>query len=194
MPASLLPEGWVLLFRHRPGLAPELVRDVLGVALPAYTEARIESGELTDVVPAQRYADVVVLLVEAKPVYGIIAEVQLDRDKLYSWPVYAANLRARIRCPVDVLVVTPDPAVARWAARDIETGRGPGSRCRPLVVGPDGMPFIDDPERAARDPELAVLSAVAHGATAPVDDAVRVATVALGAAATLDIDYTRIWS
>jgi len=58
------------------------VRDVLGVALPACTEARIESGELTDVVPAQRYADVVVLLVEAKPVYGIIKDVL--RGKRYA--------------------------------------------------------------------------------------------------------------
>jgi hypothetical protein len=38
---SITHEALVLLFRNRPELAPELLRDVLGVALPAYAEARI---------------------------------------------------------------------------------------------------------------------------------------------------------
>lgn len=45
--ASMRHEGLLLLFRNRPELAPELLRDALGVGLPAYTEARIESAELT---------------------------------------------------------------------------------------------------------------------------------------------------
>jgi hypothetical protein len=59
----------------------------------------------------------VVLLYEDQPVLGIIVEVQLhcDDDKPYSWPVYAAGLRARIRCPVCLLVVTVHEAVAKWA-------------------------------------------------------------------------------
>jgi hypothetical protein len=59
-----------------------------------------------------------VLLRAREPVYGIVVEVQLGRDekKLYSWPLYQAALRARLRCPVCVLVVAPvvtDAEVAR---------------------------------------------------------------------------------
>jgi hypothetical protein len=186
-------EGFVRLFRNRPELAAELLRDVLGVALPAYTEARIESAELTDIEPAARYADLVVLLVEGKPVFGIVVEVQLDedKDKPFTWPVYVANLRARIRCPVDLLVVTPDPKVARWASRRIELGHR--SSLEPFVVGPDGVPAITDPTVAARDPELAVLSAMAHGQGA-VDEAIRVALAALHAASTYADDRALLYS
>ncbi len=34
---------------------------------------------------------------------------------------------------------------------------------RPRVLGPDAVPVVTDPERAAREPELAVLSAMTHG-------------------------------
>jgi hypothetical protein len=33
----------------------------------------------------------------------------------------------------------------------------------PLVVGPDGVPKLTDPARARREPQLAVLSVMAHG-------------------------------
>lgn len=41
-------EALIALFRNRPALAPELLRDVLRMKLPAYTEARVESADLTD--------------------------------------------------------------------------------------------------------------------------------------------------
>jgi hypothetical protein len=61
---SMKHEGLVALFRNRPTLAPELLQDALGVALPAYTEARVESAEFTQVVPTEYRADLVVLLLE----------------------------------------------------------------------------------------------------------------------------------
>lgn len=44
---SLTHEALIQLFRDRPELAPELMRDALGVTLPAYTEVRTDSAELT---------------------------------------------------------------------------------------------------------------------------------------------------
>jgi hypothetical protein len=113
--ASRAHEALLLLFRNRPALAPELLRDALHLSVPRFTEARIESAELTDVQPAEYRADLVVLLYEGRPVLGIVVEVQLrpDEDKRFSWPAYVANLRARIRCPVCLLVVTVDDGVAR---------------------------------------------------------------------------------
>ncbi len=194
MSTSFLHEGFVRLFHDRPALVAELLRDVLGVELPRYTEARIESADLTDIEPAKRYADLVVLLVDDKPVHGIVLEAQLDIDidKLWSWPVYVANLRARIRYSVDLLVVTASAQVARWAAREIVLGDG--GRLRPLVIGPDGVPVITDPEIARRDPALAVLSAMARGPSAEGAAAVDLATAALRGLEVLDRQHAVLYA
>ena len=136
------------------------------VELPAYSEARVESAELTDVNPAEYRADLVVLLVDGKPVLGIVVEVQLQEDprKRFTWPVYVAGLRARLKCPACVLVVTPTEAMARWCKSPIDLG--PGNAFVPLVIGPASVPVIDDAAAAERDPELAVLSCIAHGSEA----------------------------
>jgi hypothetical protein len=162
--ASMLHEGLLLLFRNRPTLAPELLRDALGLGLPAWSEARVEPAELTEVVPTEYRADLVILLLDGKPVFAIVVEVQLSRSsrKRRSWPVYLINLRARLKCPTALLVIAPDEAVARWCARPIELGH-PGFVLQPLVLGPRAIPVITDKRVARRDPELAVLSAMAHG-------------------------------
>lgn len=94
-------EGLLLLFRNRPTLAPELPRDALGLGLPAWSEARVESAELTEVVPTEYRADLVVLLLEGRPVFAIVVEVQLarDEDKRKTWPLYLTSLRSRVGCP-----------------------------------------------------------------------------------------------
>jgi hypothetical protein len=68
---SQLHDVLVKFFRNRPELAPTLLSDALGVEVPHYTEARIESADLTDLLPAEYRADVVVLLVDGEPVLGI---------------------------------------------------------------------------------------------------------------------------
>jgi hypothetical protein len=183
---SQLHEALLVLFRNRPELAPELLQMALGVELPTYTEARIESADLTDVQPAEYRADLVVLLLNGKPVLGIVVEAQLARDphKRFAWPVYVAGLRSRIQCPVCLLVVCTDDAVARWCREPIELGAG--SVLRPLVLGPAGVPFVTDPEVANRDPELAVLSAMAHGTDPDADKALQIAVVAMAASVGLD--------
>lgn len=141
----------------------ELLHEALGVELPDHTEVRIDSADLSEVTPTEYRADLVVLLYNGKPVLGIVVEAQLRRNrrKPFAWPAYVAGLRARIECPVCLLVVTPSEAVARWARRPIEMGGG--NEFTPLVLCPSGVPVVDDAERARVDPELAVLSAMAHG-------------------------------
>jgi len=77
----------------------------------------------------------VVLLVDGKPVLGIVVEAQLARDarRRFSWPVYVARLRARLKCPCCLLVVTASDKVAEWAREPIVLG--PGGKLVPLVVG-----------------------------------------------------------
>jgi hypothetical protein len=190
---SQVHEALLALFRNQPGLAPGLLRDALHVELPTYTETRIESAELTDVQPAEYRADLVVLLYDTRPVLGIIVEAQLaiDERKRFSWPVYVSGLRARMRCPVCLFVVTEDEAVARWASKDIMLGGE--SRLRPLVLRPSRVPEVFDEMRAKSDPELAVLSARAHGRDADVDKAARIASAAVAATRDLDDDRKQLY-
>ncbi|MCC7380848.1 MAG: hypothetical protein IT384_03410 [Deltaproteobacteria bacterium] len=184
MPVSTLHEALVHLFQDRPTLAPELLRDVLAVEVPEYSEARILDANLSQIVPTQYHADLVVLLLDERPVFGIVVEVQLapKAKKRLSWPLYQAALRAKLRCPACVLVVTPRAEVARWASRPFETGQ-PGVRFAPVVIGPGAVPWVDDLARAERAPELAILSALAHSQE---PRAVEVAFAAIGAARGLD--------
>ncbi len=119
----------VEFFRNRPSLAPELLREALHVDLPNFTEVQIYSADLTDVQPTEYRADLVLRLVDGTEVLGVVVEVQLspDRRKRFVWPVYVATLRARLECPVCLLVVTVEEAIARWAAQVIEMGGGRSS-------------------------------------------------------------------
>jgi hypothetical protein len=153
------------LFKNRPALGPELLAEALGVEVPRYTEATIKSIDITQIRPAEYRADVVVLLLDdGVPVYVLIIEVQfgVDRDKPWVWPEYTMGSRAKYRCPAGLLVVAPDPEVAAWCAQPIETGI-PGFVLVPPVLGREAVPIVTDPAEAARRPELAVLSAMAHG-------------------------------
>ena len=51
---------------------------------------------------------------------------------------------------------------ATWAAQQLPFAMETGW-LQPLVVGPDAIPRITDPEQARADPELGVMSALAHG-------------------------------
>jgi hypothetical protein len=163
----MVHEIFVDLFKNRPSLAAEMLSEVLGVPLPAYTEARLASTDLTEIQPAEYRADVVVVLLDLDiPVRIVIVEVQLavDARKRLSWPAYVTVARAIHGCPADLLVVATDPTVARWCAEPIEIGV-PGFVLRPPVLREADVPVVTDPAEAARRPELGVLSAMAHGET-----------------------------
>jgi len=190
---SHLHEALLLLFRNRPALAPELLREALNVQLPTYTDVRIDSADLTDIQPAEYRADLVILLLKGKPVLGIVLEVQLstDKDKRYVWPAYVANLRARVRCPVCLLVIAANEAVARWARKPINLGGG--NRFVPWVLGPSGVPEITNEESVIEDPELAVLSAMAHAQDPDTDKSARIALVAYMVSQGLDAERSTLY-
>ena len=173
-------ELYVDMFRHAPRLAPELLRRVVRVPVPEGTPT-LGSIDLSQLSSASYAADAVVEIHEGGRVQAaIIVEVQRspDPDKRQSWPVYVTALRARHGCPVLLLVVAGDDAVARWARQPIELGH-PGFCLVPLVVTAHDAPAVDRPEARAL-PELAVLAALGH----PDDEgAARVAAEALAALA-----------
>jgi hypothetical protein len=168
----------VELFRNCWALAPELLALCADIA---YRHDHLErtSIDLSQVVSTEYRADSVVELRDRDDaaVAAVIVEVQLgvDAHKKYSWPVYVTTLRAKLQCPVVLLVLAPERAVARWAEQPIDLGH-PGFRLEPVVISFDRVPRIQDAAHAQRLPELAVLSAMAH----PELEVVETALAAIG--------------
>jgi hypothetical protein len=156
-------EGLVELFQDRRLLAVELA-EALGIKLPAWRQAVSDATDIPDRV-ASRHADAVIKLTDSddQAVFAFVVEVQLrpDDGKEWTWPVYLSGVRDRLRCPVALLVICVDNATATRAAEPIELG--PGSVVVPWVVGPTQVPMVTDRDDAGRSPQLAVLSAIAHG-------------------------------
>lgn len=158
-------EAWAEMVRADPAVAAKLLGGLLGVAVPTFISARLESADLTHLQPTEFHADAVVALVDddGEPAPAIVVEVQrsCDPDKTFSWPVYLTTVRSRLRCRTMLVVLAPDAATARWCRRPIDTGH-PDCVLRPLVVGPDEIPVVTDPEVVSEQPWLAVLSCLAH--------------------------------
>ncbi|HEX2686141.1 MAG TPA: hypothetical protein VHN14_05965 [Kofleriaceae bacterium] len=170
----------------------------MNLEVPHFTEARLTEATLHQLVPVAYYADAVVLFVDLidntnKPVLGTIFEVQLQPDarKLFTWPLYAVAARARHECPFVVTVVTADSATARWASQLIALGGG--NVFRPRVIGPEGIPQVTDPDLALREPQLAVLSVLAHGG-GEVETAVPIGRAAIHAVLALPEEQRLLYS
>jgi hypothetical protein len=161
---SFLHEILADLFRERPLLGPELLGACAGLRVEGAT-AEVGSIDLTQVVPAQYRSDAMIVLRDAsgKAVAAVIVEVQLrnDEDKLLTWPLYVAAARASYGCPAILLVLAPDPAVARWAGQPIDLGH-PGFALRPIAIDYAQVPRLPDAAAARVAPQLAVLAAMAH--------------------------------
>ncbi len=63
----------------------------------------------------------------------------------------------------------------------------------PYVVGPSGVPEVTDEIEACDNPELAVLSAMAHGRDSDVRRAAQIALAAQRASGQLDSDRSKIY-
>ncbi len=161
---SLEHEFLVALFLERPELAPELLYRALHITVPDHYKVFVESADITELAPAQYHADSVIVLRAPEPVLAVVLEIQrsIDEKKRFSWPMYVTGLWTRLECPVVLLVVALRPAVARWCAKPIKVGE-PGFVLSPQVLGPDVIPQVTDPDEAASAPELAAMSALAHG-------------------------------
>jgi hypothetical protein len=59
---SLTHDALLQLFRNRPTLAPELLRDALHTPVPAFDHVRVGDVTLTELVPTEYRADLVLLL------------------------------------------------------------------------------------------------------------------------------------
>jgi hypothetical protein len=152
------------MFSDRPQLAVEILRDLLGVELPATSLVREEERTFNTRPSDDIEPDLVIALGPPQnPMHAIIVEIQQDRSKdPRQLARYAAALWLMLGCDVTVLVVCPDRAAAAYYSQPIESGLT-GFRLQAWVLGPDGVPAITDAQQAAAHLELAVMSVMIHG-------------------------------
>jgi len=177
MPTSL-HEGLVEALRR----CPDLVREALeaaGVRLPDGTVLSETGPGAGQLVASDHRADLVLDGKAAEHPTVVVGEVQLDieAEKLFTWPLYLFAQRERHRCPAYLVVVTPHEAVAAWA-RGLLCTEQPDTQFRAVVLGPDRIVRIVDPEKARANPYRALLSGLVYA----LRDDVEVARAAFAAA------------
>lgn len=156
------------LLRHRPEVAPQIARAVLGLPVPDLPCWRPGPETVTLLSPGELHLDVVLVGAKAeKPEFAIVHEVQnscgaseLERIAL-SWPAYVTHVRQRLGCPVVLLAFCPDEATARRVAAPVVTGH-PEFVFRPRTYWPGMLPAVTTVAEADQWPELALLSAPGH--------------------------------
>jgi hypothetical protein len=159
MPPSPLHEALRELFAKSPEIATPLLVERLH--LPHPTLSPMDS-EQTDPRMVQLLPDAVLGCPDGEePDAIVIVEVQLSKSatKRRIWPQYVATAHARYGCPAELLVVTPDPKVERWAARRIWFGRR--NAVVPIVLGPSALPLMSA-EEIPDSVALAIISTLAH--------------------------------
>jgi len=161
MPA-IRHEGAVMLVRDRPELVLDLLRRVSAWVPLDGGSVVVENADFSQAIPLERRADLAFVLDRAGVKQAaFVVEVQLDIDdeKRFAWPLYAASLHARARCSTQLVVIAGSRRVAAWAREPALTIAG----FAPIVLGPDEVPRVEDYEDATRSPELTFLSALIHG-------------------------------
>ena len=164
MPSSV-HDALNALFRNRPTLAAELMRDVFDIDLPSDTLVEVAPTHPRGMPVLDREHDGFFTVGRrGKPIHGVVVEFQqsLCEEDRQSWARRSAAFWLRLNQPVLLLVFAPDPRVATWAAQPVVTTL-PGYMVHPLVIGPEQIKPITDPAEAADCLELAVLSVMTHG-------------------------------
>jgi hypothetical protein len=180
---SFAHDALLEIFRRRPTLAPELLRDGLHIPMPLFAQVEVVETSVTEILPTDRKADLVLLFSDSPGGLrrcALVVEVQLavDPEKRRSWWWYLVGIHTRHRCDAVLVVVTPSARVAGWARKPIALGH-PGASLTPIVIGPDAVPVIREAAEASLSPELAVLSAVVHGRSEAAEDVAKAAFAAV---------------
>lgn len=153
------------------------------IELPRHDAVSPAPENIGDTLPRELRCDALFRFERSgEPVLAAVLEVQLaeDGDKAFTWPAYLVGARLRFRCDALLVVVAVTRAVADWARRPILLGPASG-HVQAVVVGPDDLPAVVDPAFARENPELAALSAIAHGRDPDAARAAGTAAVAAGA-------------
>jgi hypothetical protein len=124
------------LFESTPGLASEIMRELLDADLPPGLPETVLSPVVSERPPGTPIPGTVILAGRARnPVRAIIVEFREQRDDRdrRRWPHDVMAIWLRHGCPVDLLVICPDEETARWYGEPIATTLR-GYTCHPRAV------------------------------------------------------------
>lgn len=155
-------DALIRLFKDRPQLAVDILRDLMEVELPDTALTQVEDSTFNTRPSDDIEADLVLVLGPPRdPAHAIIVEIQQDKSKHpRQLARYAAALWLMLGCDVTVLVICPNRNVADYYAQPVESGLT-GYRLRPCVLGPDAIPAITDPRQAVKHLDMAAMSIMA---------------------------------
>ncbi|MFI7640208.1 hypothetical protein [Nonomuraea sp. NPDC049400] len=165
MPSSR-HDALLRLVRDHLDLPIRLLWEVGGIELPTDGPLWAGPGDLRDRISREMHADTVVFGGPPQDRwFSAIVEVEteMSEQKLRQTVEAAEMLRLETRKPVYVIFITPDPCAARFTSQvEIRSG------CltitmQPVIVGPDRIPVLTDPQKMAADLLTAALSVMAHG-------------------------------
>lgn len=138
------------LIKEQPKLAPQILREVMGVDLPPDPPVRLAPEVLNDRPSADLITDNMILVgPEGAPVRAVIVEVQSD-EKTATW--YAEPLPTAL----DDCLYRPKPLL------------------------PSLVPAVRDPATVTADPAMGILSVIYHGQDQAVAEAFAVGIADLG--------------
>jgi len=117
---SVPHELLVQILREQPTVVSTLLRLAFGREVGPRPELLPTHTSVAELEPAEFRADAVLKVGDPSgqvPPAAFVVEVQLhvDEDKRFACPLYIVGLRARLRCPVTLIVVTLDEHVATWS-------------------------------------------------------------------------------
>ncbi|MDA2810235.1 hypothetical protein O4J56_06250 [Nocardiopsis sp. RSe5-2] len=154
------------IFCEDPHLLGRTFEHLFGNGPPAPDAVSVLNTDLSEIKVIERRADSVLWLEYGAEGHILIIESQSEKDgdKRGSWPYYVSYLYEKFGCGVTLLVACPSRATASWARDPIVIGSPwhATQMTTPIVLGPDNVETVTDPERAAGDVMLAVFSALVH--------------------------------
>jgi hypothetical protein len=155
--------------RRHPMAMVDLLRETRAVGLPPGLPVRAETSYAHDLLPGDFQPDLVLLTGPKESTErGIIVEIPRapSEEKRRRLTRHMLALWLALDCPVDVVVLCPDPGVAAFYADPI-TVIQPGLVFRAVTISPDQIPVLAKPAQVAEKPGLGTLSVLAHGDKRP---------------------------
>ncbi|MEU6439015.1 hypothetical protein [Streptomyces sp. NPDC047046] len=136
---------------------------LFGVEVGEPSVATEENTDLTETRPLERRLDGLLRVKDpggGEYLIALESQIRVDPLKPAAWAYYVAHLMNKHSLPVLLLITTQSRRVARWAAGPHHHGLAdwPALTMRPLVVGPDTLDPITDPDAAGKDLALTALT------------------------------------
>jgi hypothetical protein len=153
------------IFRADPELTVRALR-LFGIELPSQSKVTELDTALGEISAIDRRVDTLLRVDTDEGSFVLVVEAQGKKaeGKHEDWAYYLAHVLAKYRLPPLLLVVCDRRSTARWAAapNDPSFAGFSSLAVRPLVLGPDNVPKLMEPEEAAENLAFASFAARTH--------------------------------